>query len=158
MRKICLILWLCVGALGVEEKLEVSAKSFQSDLKKGVTELNGEVVVVKGGDKLWADKVIIQTDKKNQPQKYTAIGNVRFHTKMPDKEMKGKAAKAIYDALKDEYQLIDNAIIEEVGKQNTIKGNIIVFNPKTQEAFIKGSNQKPGMITFIMESKDKTSE
>ena len=122
-------------------------------MKKGITELQGEVVVTKGGDTLWADKVIIETDKKNRPQKYTAIGNVRFHTKMPDKEMKGKAKKAIYDVAKDEYQLIDNAMIEEIGKQNTIKGNVIVFNPQTQEASIKGSNQKPGVITFIIEDK-----
>ena len=69
------------------------------------------------------------------------------------KEMKGKAKKAIYDVAKDEYQLIDNAMIEEIGKQNTIKGNVIVFNPQTQEASIKGSNQKPGVITFIIEDK-----
>lgn len=148
-----LTLFLCVYAWGEEELLQVSAKNFQSDMKKGITELNGEVVVTKGGDMLWADKVIIETDKKNRPQKYTAIGNVRFHTKMPDKEMKGKAKKAIYDVGKDEYQLIDNAMIEEIGKKNTIKGNVIVFNPKTQEASIKGSNQKPGVITFIIEDK-----
>ena len=44
-------------------------------------------------------------------------------------------------------------MIEEIGKQNTIKGNVIVFNPQTQEASIKGSNQKPGVITFIIEDK-----
>lgn len=151
--KLMPILLLCVFAWGKEEVLQVSAKNFQSDMKKGITELQGEVVVTKGGDTLWADKVIIETDKKNRPQKYTAIGNVRFHTKMPDKEMKGKAKKAIYDVAKDEYQLIDNAMIEEIGKQNTIKGNVIVFNPQTQEASIKGSNQKPGVITFIIEDK-----
>lgn len=156
-----LCLSLCVGAFitlctpeakaGANEQLQVSAKSFQSDLKKGITELDGEVVVIKGGDTLWADKVIIETNKKNQPQKYTAIGNVRFHTKMPDKELKGKANKAIYDVLKDEYQLIENAFIEEIGKNNTIKGSIIVFNPKTQEAAVKGSSNKPGVITFIID-------
>ncbi|WP_295737417.1 lipopolysaccharide transport periplasmic protein LptA [uncultured Helicobacter sp.] len=153
LTKFVFLLFLCVCVWGQDEILQVSAKSFKSDMKKGITELQGEVVVTKGGDTLWADKVIIETDKKNRPQKYTAIGNVRFHTKMPDKEMKGKAKKAIYDVAKDEYQLIDNAMIEEIGKQNTIKGNVIVFNPQTQEASIKGSNQKPGVITFIIEDK-----
>lgn len=153
MSKLILICCVCACLWGEEDTIQVSAKSFQSDLKKGITQLNGDVVVIKGGDTLWADKVVIESDKKNRPQKYTATGNVRFHTKMPDKEMKGKAKKAVYDVNKDEYQLIDSAMIEEIGKKNTIKGDVIVFNPKTQEASIKGSDQKPGMITFTIEKK-----
>lgn len=146
----CICLCVCMNAA---DTLEVSAKTFQSDLKKGLTQLNGEVLVVKGEDKLWADKVVIETNKKNKPQKYTATGNVRFYAKMPDKEMRGRANKAVYNVIKDEYQLIDSAVIEEIGKKNIIKGNIIVLNPQTQEAFVKGSSQKPGMMTFIMEER-----
>ena len=57
---------MCMNAA---DTLEVSAKVFQSDLKNGLTELSGEVLVVKGEDKLWADKVVIETNKKNKPQK-----------------------------------------------------------------------------------------
>ena len=138
-----------------KENMEVSAKNFHSNLKKGITELEGEVIVSKGDDRLWADKVIIEMDKNNKPLKYTAIGNVRFLAKLPEREMRGRAKRAIYDAKKDEYQLIDNAFIEEVGKKNTIKGNVIIFNPKTQEASIQGSNQKPGVMTFIIEDSKK---
>ncbi|MCX2717221.1 lipopolysaccharide transport periplasmic protein LptA [Helicobacter sp. MIT 21-1697] len=150
MRWIILCICVCMSAA---DTLEVSAKTFQSDLKKGLTQLSGEVLVVKGEDKLWADKVVIETNKKNKPQKYTAIGNVRFYAKMPDKEMRGKASKAVYNVIKDEYQLIDNAVIEEIGKKNIIRGNIIILNPQAQEAFVKGSSQKPGMMTFIVEEK-----
>lgn len=140
------------------QTLNVSAHSFKSDLKKGVTELNGDVVIIKGNDKLWADQVVIETNAKNQPQKYTAIGNVRFYTKMPDKEMKGQSKKAIYDVQKDEYQLIDNAMIEEIGKKNIIKGKIIILNPKTQEASVKGSSEKPSTMTFIIDDSKKAQE
>ena len=67
--------------------------------------------------------------------------------------MRGKAKKAVYNVIKDEYQLIDSAMLEEIGKKNIIRGNMIVFNPQSQEAFVKGSSQKPGMMTFIMEDK-----
>ena len=146
----CVCVCMCMNAA---DTLEVSAKVFQSDLKNGLTELSGEVLVVKGEDKLWADKVVIETNKKNKPQKYKATGNVRFYAKMPNKEMRGKAKKAVYNVIKDEYQLIDSAMLEEIGKKNIIRGNMIVFNPQSQEAFVKGSSQKPGMMTFIMEDK-----
>lgn len=91
-------------------------------MQKGITELSGEVLVIRGEDRLWADQVIIETNKKRQPQKYTATGNVRFYAKLPDKEVKGQAKKAIYDVQKDEYQFIDSASIEEVGNKNLITG------------------------------------
>ena len=80
---------------------------------------------------------------------------MRFYTKMPDKKIKGRAKRAVYDVQKDEYQLFNNAMIEEVGKSNAIRGNIITLNPTTQEASVKGSNQKPSVLTFIMEDDKK---
>lgn len=121
-------------------------------MQKGITELSGEVLVIRGEDRLWADQVIIETNKKRQPQKYTATGNVRFYAKLPDKEVRGQAKKAIYDVQKDEYQFIDSASIEEVGNKNLITGNLIVFNMKTQEASVRGSSHRPGVITFTMDS------
>lgn len=149
--RILFILCFCVWGI-FADTLEVSAKKFTSDMQKGITELNGEVLVARGEDRLWADQVIIETNKKRQPQKYTAIGNVRFYAKLPDKKVKGQAKKAIYDVQKDEYQFIDTASIEEVGKKNLITGNLIILNIKTQEASVKGSGQRPGVITFTMDS------
>lgn len=142
---------ICVIMAFATQHLEVSAKNIESDLKKGESILDGDVFVKRGEDKLWADKVFIESDKKLQPIKYTAIGNVRFYAKTQDKEMQGKANKAIYDVKKGEYQLLDNAMLEEIGKKNTIRGNIITFNPHSQEAQVAGSNQKPSVVTFIMD-------
>jgi len=146
---------IIVNLYAQSEKLEVSAKSFETDLKKGITELNGDVVITKGSDKLWADKVVIYSNQKNQPQKYTATGNVRFYAKLPDKEIKGRAKNAIYDVIKDEYQLIDSAVLEEIDKQNIVKGNLIIFNPSTQEASVKGSQKKPSTMSFIIENEQE---
>ena len=46
------------------EKLEVNAKTFRSDDRTNLIELNSDVFVKKANDKLWADKVVIKTDKK----------------------------------------------------------------------------------------------
>lgn len=154
MRHIILAVFFLFGIeLAYGDLLEVSAKSFQTNLAKGITELDGEVVVIKGEDKLWADHVVIETDSKKQPQKYTATGNVRFYAKLPDKEMKGKAYKVIYDVGKDRYQLLQDAMVEEVGKKSVIRGESIMFSPSTQEANIKGSDNKPSVMTFVIEDK-----
>ena len=149
---LCCLLFLNICVFGASAQLEVSANAIQSDLKKGETILTGNVIVIKDEDKLWADKVVIEINKKNQPLKYTATGNVRFYAKMPNKEVNGRAKKAMYDVQKDEYRLIDNAMVEESNKHNIIRGNLIVFNPTTEEASIKGSNQKPSVITFTMDN------
>lgn len=144
----------CMYGLVWADLLEVSAKKFKTNLNKGLTELEGDVLIMKGMDKLWADKVVIETDSKNQPKKYTATGNVKFYTQLPEKEMKGKAYKAIYDVRKDEYRLLQNASLEEVGKKNIIRGESIIFSPSTQEANIKGSDNKPSVMTFVIEDKE----
>lgn len=150
MRYILLLFCLILSAFS--DVVEVSANSFISNAL--TTELNGSVVVKKGQDTLQADKAIIQTDKNKKPTTYTAIGNVSFYAKLPDREIKGKANKAIYDAINDEYQLISNAKLEEIGKNNTITGDLIIFNMKTQEVSVSGSAKKPSVITFsIDESK-----
>lgn len=132
--------------------LKVSAKSFQSHLQKGITELKGEVIITKGEDKLYADKVIIHSNHKNQPQKYTATGNVRFFANAQERQMKGRAKKAVYNVAKDEYHLMDNALIEEVNTKNIIKGSTIIFNPKTQQATVQGSKNKPSTMSFVIEN------
>ena len=44
---------------------------------------------------------------------------------------------------------------EEKGKKNVIRGNVIILNPTTEEAFIQGSKQKPSMLTFTMGKETK---
>ncbi len=47
LTKFVFLLFLCVCVWGQDEILQVSAKNFKSDMKKGITELQGEVVVTK---------------------------------------------------------------------------------------------------------------
>ncbi|CUU40865.1 MULTISPECIES: lipopolysaccharide transport periplasmic protein LptA [Helicobacter] len=148
---VCLVNFFALS-LSATETLQVSAKKIKSDLKNGETTLSGDVFITKGEDKLWADSVIIETNKKNQPLKYTAIGSVRFYVKMPNKEISGRAKKATYDVQKDEYKLLDNAVIEEKGKTNIIRGNMIVLSPATEEASIQGTKQKPSVVTFSLDN------
>lgn len=146
---VCLM-YLCSLVCAEKSTLHISAQSLSANLNTGLIELNGKVVATKASDKLLANSVIIES-KHNKPLKYTAIGNVEFFANDKDKQMRGKALKAIYNVLNDEYQLLDSAELSEIGTDNVIKGNSIIFSAKAQSAYVKGSKQKPSSVTLSIE-------
>lgn len=157
MKKI-LFLILLSNVILAAQTLEVTAKKFRSNDSKGVTTIEGDVHIKKDKDELEADKVIIKTDKKRKPQSYEAEGNVKFHIFMEDgREFKGTSDKLIYNALNGEYRLIQNAVVHEVGKENTIRGEEIVVNNESGYADVLGSDKKPAKFIFNLDdiNKDK---
>lgn len=142
------------------EKLEVNAKTFRSDDRTNLIELNSDVFVKKANDKLWADKVVIKTDKKRKPLEYTATGNVRFYVETEDgRKINGSAQKVVYDTLKDEYRLYENAKIQEKDSPNTITGEFMTLNNKQGQAYSEGAKDKPTTLIFLLdEDEDKDSK
>lgn len=157
MKKIlCLCFFFC--GLFAQETLEVSAKKFSSDDKTGITHIEGDVHIKKSKDTLEADEVIIHTDKDRKPLSYEADGNVKFHIFMEDgREIKGHSDRLTYDAKTGEYRLLQNAVVKEVGKENTIRGEEIVVNNESGYANVLGSENKPAKFIFNLDdiSKDK---
>lgn len=158
MKKIlCLCFLVC--ALFGQETLEVTAKKFSSDDKNGITHIQGDVHIKKSKDTLEADEVTIYTDKNRKPLSYEADGNIKFHIFMEDgREIKGHSDKLTYDAKTGEYRLLKNAVVREVGKENTIRGEEIVVNNESGYANVLGSENKPAKFIFNLDdvSKDKT--
>ena len=123
---------LCIFALNLmyaakPDVIDIVAQNFQS--VGNVTTITGNVDIKKGSDRLFADKVIVYTDKARKPLKYEAIGNVRFSIITTDKrELKGKSNRLVYQVKQNEYRLYDNAFVEEIGKPNVLKGDEIVLS------------------------------
>lgn len=157
MKKIlCLCFLVCV--LFGQETLEITAKKFSSDDKNGITHIQGDVHIKKAKDTLEADEVTIYTDKNRKPLSYEADGNIKFHIFMEDgREIKGHSDKLTYDAKTGEYRLLKNAVVREVGKENTIRGEEIVVNNESGYANVLGSENKPAKFIFNLGdiSKDK---
>lgn len=144
--------------MGVAEVVEVSADRIVSDQVKGQTIMRGNVIIQRQGDVLYANEVVVKTDQNKKPSKYQAKGNVRFRVKTNDgRIMQGNANQIIYNAIQQEYRLIGKAYVQEQGKKNSIKGELIVLNRKSGSASVEGDKKKPAKIIFTLEqNKDKS--
>lgn len=135
--------------------IDIVAQNFKS--VGNITTIEGNVRVKKGSDTLNANKVIVTTDSKRNPLNYEAIGEVRFTIITTDKrELKGKGNRLFYDVKKDEYKLYDNAIVQETGKPNILKGDEIVLSGDGSYANVVGKNHtKPARVIFSLEKEEK---
>ncbi|PAF43506.1 lipopolysaccharide transport periplasmic protein LptA [Helicobacter sp. 11S02629-2] len=136
-----------------EDKIEVTAKTFTSI--NNITVVKGDVFIKKGKDTLNADLVKIYTDSKRRPLRYEAFGNVKFHTFTEDgRELRGSSKKLIYNVVKKEYSLIDDAFVKEVNKPNVVKGDLIVLDSNGEYANVVGNSKQPAHVTFLLDDKD----
>lgn len=150
---------LCIFALNLmyaakPDVIDIVAQNFQ--IVGNVTTITGNVDIKKGSDRLFADKVIVYTDKARKPLKYEAIGNVRFSIITTDKrELKGKSNRLVYQVKQNEYRLYDNAFVEEIGKPNVLKGDEIVLSGSGDYANIVGKKKAPARVTFTLDKDDE---
>ena len=154
MKKVILSLILCTGLFA--EILEVSARTFQGNEKKGESLLEGNVEVKKAGDWLKADRVKIFTDSKRKLKSIEAQDKVTFliHTQ-DNRTIYGKCDKLIYDAETKDYHLLKNVHVKEKGKDNEIKGDEIILNNTTGYVNVVGTKNKPAKIIFDLDNDDK---
>lgn len=157
MKKILFLFCLSFAiAICAQETLEVTANKFYGDDAKGITIIEGNVHIKKSKDTLEADKVIIHSDKNRKPQFYEAQGNVKFHIFMENgREIKGHSDKLTYNAQNGEYRLLENAVVNEVGKANTIRGEEIIVNNESGYANVLGSKDKPAKFIFNLDDIDQ---
>nr|WP_240329838.1 lipopolysaccharide transport periplasmic protein LptA [Helicobacter suis] len=157
-RLLCYLLLVgLVSALPIKETLEVTADKFLANDLKKITIIEGHVHIKKGKDTLIANKVIIYTNEKRQPTRYEAYGDVKFHLFTQDgREVEGHSDRLIYDALKQEYRLLQNAVVNEIGKVNSVKGEEIILSKEHGYADVLGSKDKPARFVFDMEDVQQT--
>lgn len=149
--------FLC--AVPIKETLEITADKFLANEKKRTTIIEGHVYIKKGQDTLTADKVIIYTNQKRRPIKYEAFGSVKFYIVTQDgRHVQGHSDRLIYDAIKKEYRLLQNAVVNEVGKVNSIKGEEIILNNVKGYADVVGGKDKPAKFIFDMEDVQKANK
>ncbi|WP_233704357.1 lipopolysaccharide transport periplasmic protein LptA [Helicobacter cynogastricus] len=149
------ILGLVAGLLWgapLKETLEVTADKFIANEKRRMTTIEGNVHIKKMQDTLTAKKVIIYTNAKRKPIKYEAIGAVKFHIVTQDgRQIDGHSDRLVYDAIKQEYRLLQNAVVNEVGKINSIKGEEIILSKEHGYADVLGGKNRPAKFVFDMD-------
>lgn len=126
------------------EELQIDAQKLHADEKKGVTIATGNVKMLKGDDKLNADKVSVFVSSERKPIKLEAVGSVDFALTTQDgRKLKGKSDTLIYLVQEKEYQLIGRAEVQEIGKPNFLRGEKILLNNQSGIINVESSHKAP---------------
>ena len=151
--KYFIVLMILITSL-ISQELKIKANEFSSDEKKGVSTFVGEVDILRSSDRLQASKVTVYTDKKHQPTKFIAVGNVDFKIKTQDgSRYEGKAQKVIYNPAKKEYYFYKNVSLKQLNSKKEIIGDEVVLKIIDGQAYAKGAKKEP--VIMIFEIKDK---
>ncbi len=135
------------------EKVKITSTSMEAEELKKEVHFIGDAKIIKGGDWLHADRVIVYFGDNNETSKYEAIGSVSFEFKKDEKHFKGSADKVIYDMVKSLYVLKGKAIIDDLIKKSHVDGDEIMLDMSSGSVDVKGSSKKPVKFIFDMEDK-----
>ncbi len=150
MKTLILLMFFLASSL-VSQELKVKANEFSADEKSGISIFKGKVNVVKGKDTINASKVTIYTNKKHQPTKFIAIGDVSFEIKTKKgSSYKGKAQKVIYKPKLKEYNFFGNVHLQQLDEKKEIIGEEVVLKTLEGRAYAKGAKKEPVIMIFKM--------
>jgi len=154
--KYIILLTLLLSSVFAKE-LIVKANSFKADEKAGLSVFKGNVHIIKEHDELNASKLTIFTNKKHEPTKYIALGNVSFTIVTKNGALyEGVAQKVIYKPLTKEYYFYKDVYLKQVNEKKEIIGNEVVLNTIDGKAYAKGEQSGPVIMIFnIPEEEEK---
>jgi len=144
------LFFVCIVDLYAEKVEIVSDNMYAQDMKKEV-EFIGNVKIRQLENSIFADKVRVYFNDRNETDKYEAQGSVEFEFKDKKNHYKGMAEKVIYLPAKSKYKLIGKAEIEDIANSRHIKANKIVLDMMQGDAKVYGSKKKPVKFIFEME-------
>jgi lipopolysaccharide export system protein LptA len=142
-------LMLFLASSLISQELKVRANQFSADEKSGISIFDGKVNVVKGKDEINAHKVKIYTDKKHQPTKFIATGDVSFRISTKKGSIyKGKAQKVVYKPKLKEYNFFGNVHLQQLDEKKEIIGDEVVLKTIEGKAYAKGAKHEPVIMIF----------
>lgn len=151
--KFLTILTIFLASTLIAQELKIKANQFNADEKTGVSIFKGDVNIIKGNDELNAMKVTIYTDKKHQPTKYIAEGDVSFNIETKKGSLyRGKAGKVIYMPVVKEYHFFKDVHLEQIDEKKEIIGEEVVLKTIEGKAYAKGAKKEPVIMIFKLPS------
>ena len=153
MKSILFITFFFTSLL-LSQELKITADQFKTDEKTGITIFNGNVKVFKASDKIEASIITIYTNKKREPIKFIADGDVSFYIKTDDNAIyKGVAQKVVYLPIKKEYHFFRDVHLEQMNDKKVIIGDEVVLKTIEGKAYAKGASKEPVIMIFNMPEK-----
>lgn len=135
--------------------VEVNADKFFADEKKKISVFEGNVKIVKEGDKLTARKVTIEFDDKKQPLRYIATGDAKVTMTMNAKKYYGEAEKMTYEPRLGLYILEQKAFLHEIETDKKVYGDYIKADQMSGQYEVDGKGKAPVKFIFKVEDQKK---
>ena len=146
---------ILVSVLTAQE-LKIKASQFDADEKKGISIFKGNVNVIKNKDELNATKVTVYTNKKHEPTKLKAKGDVSFTITTKNGSLyKGTAQEVTYLPKKKEYHFFKNVHLNQVDEKKEIIGEEVILNIIEGKAYAKGLKSEPVIMIFNIPDKEE---
>jgi len=154
--KLPILLIFFMTSLLMSQELVIKANEFKTDEKTGITIFNGDVSIVKGSDELNASNITIYINKKREPIKYIAKGDVSFFIKTEAKDTySGSAQEVTYLPITKEYHFFKNVVLKQLNNEKTIIGEEVVLKTVDGEAYAKGAKKEPVIMIFNLPNKEE---
>ena len=158
MKYIILFTLLLTSLLNAED-LKIKANSFKADENTGISVFSGDVNIIKKNDELNASEVTIYVDKKKQPTKFIALGDVSFTIETKQGAIyKGVAGKVIYLPNKKEYHFFKDVHLKQVNEKKEIIGKEVVLKTTEGKAYAKGVKSEPVIMIFNIPDEEEDKE
>ena len=154
--KIVLLLIISIATTLYADALKISADSVEGNELEGISYLRGNVRMSRAEDELNASKIIIYTNRKREPMKYRAEGNVTFKIVLENGALyKGRSNIVEFDPKKDEYRFYEGVRLEQLDEKKSMIGEKIIVNIKNGRAYAEGAKNRP--VTMIFDIKERNS-
>ena len=148
-------LYLLAGfCLWGAENLEVTADKFEHLEKEQKAIFEGHAHATQGKSRIDADRFVLLFDKEGQTREYRALGHVRFEIIKPQRHIKGRCNRLVYNVQRDTYLLAGKALVNDLINHRTMSGSEIFLDNKTGRASAKSGHKAP--VKFVFPMKDAT--
>ena len=123
------------------EPTEIEADSMEFDQKSGKALLNGNVHVTNGQMEVWADRMDVKMDAKDDLETLLAIGNVVIK-QGDDVAICGRAE---YNATESKLILTDSPVVRR-GKSMRLTAPIFTYDQEQEKFVAKGGRAKLNIV------------
>jgi lipopolysaccharide export system protein LptA len=134
-----------------DQPMQLEADSLAIDESTGVSLYEGNVTIVQGSLKLWADRLWVYRNQ-GKTEKVVSEGEPARFSQLPQvgaEEIHGQARRIEFHVDQDEMLLIDNALLEQGG--NSFRNDRIVYNRANAQVRAGGSAQGKQRVQVVIE-------
>lgn len=150
--RLIVLIFMSFLVLFARDKIEVKARDYFLDEKKGEALLSGDVVITRAKDVLKSGKLKIKMNGK-KAVRYEASNKPSFHIYLGDKIYDGKGDIFIYDVPSDTYEIIGHAYIKEAKTKKELMGEKIIIDRKKLIYRVQSDEKRPAKFIFELDGK-----